>query len=63
MLVLSRKVEQAIWLDEQIKVIILDIKGNVVRLGIDAPKSVSVDREEVMISKRSKRIKHDLGRY
>ncbi len=63
MLVLSRKVEQAIWLDEQIKVIILDIKGNVVRLGIDAPKSVSVDREEVMIDKRDKRIKRDLGRY
>ncbi len=63
MLVLSRKVEESIWLGEQIKVIVLDIRGDVVRLGIDAPKSISVDREEVMIAKRSNRIKRDLGRY
>ncbi len=63
MLVLSRKVEESIWLDEQIKVIVLDIRGDVVRLGIEAPKSISVDREEVMIAKRDKRIKNDLGRH
>lgn len=47
MLVLSRHVGEAIRLGENIEVRILDVSGDVVRLGIDAPRSVQVLREEV----------------
>ncbi len=47
MLVLSRKVNEAIMLDGNIRVTILGLKGDRVRLGIEAPRDVSVDRAEV----------------
>jgi carbon storage regulator len=48
MLVLSRKVNESLVIDGHIKVSIVAIKGNVVRLGIDAPLEVQVMREEVL---------------
>lgn len=48
MLVLSRKVNESILIDGHIKVSIVAIKGNAVRLGIDAPPNVHVLREEVL---------------
>lgn len=47
MLVLSRKRNEAIILDDNIEVRILDIKGDVVKIGIKAPKNVKVFRQEV----------------
>lgn len=47
MLVLSRKKNEAIILDDNIEVRILDIKGDVVKIGIKAPKNVKVFRQEV----------------
>jgi carbon storage regulator CsrA len=48
MLVLTRSVgERLIINDGEIKLSILEVKGNQVRLGIDAPRSVSVHREEI----------------
>lgn len=47
MLVLSRKKNQSIILDGNISVEVLQIKGNTVRLGITAPKSVRVLRGEL----------------
>ena len=47
MLILTRKAEESIIVGDQIKITVLNIKGNQVRLGIDAPKDVSVHREEV----------------
>ena len=47
MLVLSRKKNQEIVIDENIVVAVVDIQGNTVRLGIDAPTSVTVHRWEV----------------
>ena len=47
MLVLTRRIEEKIVIDGDIRVTIVAIKGDTVRLGIEAPKSVSVDREEV----------------
>lgn len=48
MLVLSRKINEAIIIDGQIKVSIVAVKGNSVRLGIQAPPEVQVMREEVL---------------
>ena len=47
MLILTRKVGESVLIGDGIKVSILAIKGNQVRVGIDAPKDVSVHREEV----------------
>ena len=48
MLVLTRSVgEKLIINDGEIKLSILEVKGNQVRIGIDAPRSVSVHREEI----------------
>jgi len=47
MLVLSRKKDQSIIINDQIRVIVVEIRGDKVRLGIEAPKDVSVHRREV----------------
>jgi len=47
MLVLSRKSNESIVIDGKIKVMIVAIQGHCVKLGIDAPLSVTVNRSEV----------------
>jgi len=47
MLVLSRQRDQAIKIGEDIEISVVDIRGDKVRLGIDAPRSVSVHRKEI----------------
>jgi carbon storage regulator len=47
MLVLSRKIGETIIIDDAIEVTVVAVKGDKVRLGIKAPDSVRVDRQEV----------------
>ena len=47
MLVLSRRVDESLLIDKDIKITVLDIKGGQVSLGITAPQSIKVHREEV----------------
>jgi carbon storage regulator len=47
MLILTRKIEEAVMIGDKIKITILDIKGSQVRIGIDAPEKISVHREEI----------------
>jgi len=47
MLVLSRRVDESLLIDKDIKITVLDIKGGQVRLGITAPESIKIHREEV----------------
>ena len=47
MLVLSRKKKESLVIDGDIRVFVIDIKGDSVRLGIEAAKSVPVHRHEV----------------
>lgn len=47
MLVLSRKKDEKIVIGDNITLMVIEIRGDKVRLGIDAPKEVSVHREEV----------------
>lgn len=49
MLILTRKIDEAIVIDGSIRVKVIGFKGNQVRLGIEAPKGVSVNREEVQL--------------
>ena len=47
MLVLSRKRDQSIMIGDDIEVIVVDVRGDKVRIGITAPKDISVHRKEV----------------
>ena len=47
MLILTRRVDEALMIGDEITVTVMGVKGNQVRLGINAPKSVAVHREEV----------------
>jgi len=47
MLVLSRKTDEALLIGDDIKVTILEIRGGQVRIGISAPSSVKIHREEI----------------
>jgi carbon storage regulator len=51
MLVLSRKVDEAIVIAGQVRVVVAKLKGTTVRLGVQAPRDVTVDREEVHLFK------------
>ena len=47
MLVLTRKTDQSIMIGSEIEITILEVRGEQVRVGIRAPRSVSIHRKEV----------------
>lgn len=49
MLVLSRRPGESVVLGDDITVTVLEVRGDVVRIGIDAPRSVQVHRSELLI--------------
>ena len=57
MLVLSRNKNESIMVGEDVEVAILNVRGNKVRLGITAPKSVPVHRKEVFEAIQNEGIK------
>ena len=50
MLVLTRKIGESIAIDDDIKIVVIQIKGRQVRLGIDAPRDTKIHREEVYLA-------------
>jgi carbon storage regulator len=53
MLVLSRKKDEKIVIGDNITIMVLEIRGDKVRLGIDAAKDVPVDRFEIWLAKQA----------
>jgi carbon storage regulator len=47
MLILTRKVGESLMIGDEVSIVVLGVKGNQVRIGVDAPRSVSVHREEI----------------
>jgi carbon storage regulator len=50
MLVLTRKTGEAIQIGDDIEVTILSVKGDQIKLGINAPKNVEIHRKEIYVS-------------
>ena len=47
MLILTRRVGETVMIGDEVTGTVLGVKGNQVRVGVDAPKTVSVHREEI----------------
>ena len=47
MLILTRRSGEAVIVGDNVRIAVLDIRGNQVRLGVEAPREVTVHREEV----------------
>lgn len=47
MLILTRKVGEALMVGDDVNITVLGVKGNQVRIGVSAPKEVAVHREEI----------------
>ncbi|HET7922500.1 MAG TPA: carbon storage regulator CsrA [Gammaproteobacteria bacterium] len=54
MLILTRRVGETIMIGDSVTVTVLGVKGNQVRVGVNAPKDIAVHREEIY-----ERIKHE----
>ena len=59
MLILTRRVGETVMIGDDVTVTVLGVKGNQVRIGVNAPKSVAVHREEIY--ERIKREEQGLG--
>ena len=62
MLVLSRHRDESIMIGDEIVITVVDIRGDKVRLGIDAPQDVPVHRQEVYEAIQREREKSSAGR-
>lgn len=47
MLILTRRIGETLMVGDDVKVTVLGVNGNQVRIGVDAPKNVEVHREEI----------------
>ncbi len=64
MLILTRRIGEVLKLGEDITVTVLGVRGNQVRIGIDAPKSVAIQREEIYstaVTDRTPEIRDELS--
>ena len=61
MLILTRKLGENIRIGDNSRIVVLDIKGGQVKLGIDAPSSVAVHREEIYERIQQEKVQRQAG--
>lgn len=59
MLILTRRIGETLIIGDDVNITVLGVKGNQVRLGINAPKDVSVHREEIYLRIQQEKQGHD----
>jgi carbon storage regulator len=63
MLILSRRVGEKLIIGENVTITILGVKGNQIRIGIDAPRDIQVNREEIFQRILKKRAELKIARH
>jgi len=56
MLVLARKVGQSIVINDNVEVLVIEVRGDQVRLGIEAPRTIPVHRKELLEQIRAQNV-------
>jgi len=56
MLILSRRIGENLRIGTKVSITVLEVKGNQVKVGVDAPKYISVHREEIYLRIQKERI-------
>ena len=59
MLILTRRIGETLIIGDDVNITVLGVKGNQVRLGINAPKDVSVHREEIYLRIQQEKQEND----
>ena len=59
MLILTRRIGEALMIGDEVNITVLGVKGNQVRFGINAPLSISVHREEIYLKLKKEKEQGD----
>ena len=60
MLILTRRVGETLMIGDDVTITVLGVKGNQVRIGVNAPKEVAVHREEIYQRIQKEKTGHDI---